>query len=121
MARILIAEDDDSVRAFVARALAMDRHDITEVADGEQGLACLAESNSTFDLLLSDIQMPGLDGIALAQAAARQCPKMKIVLMTGYAHQRERADELDSFVSEIVWKPFTLAEIRQRIDHVLAA
>ena len=70
MAKILITEDEDGLRRFVARALQLDGHETVEAADGAEGLACLKGAN--FDLLLSDIRMPVMDGIELAhQASAR--------------------------------------------------
>lgn len=118
MAKILIAEDDDSVRAFVERALMMDGHQIECAADGELALERL-RSGGRFDLLLSDIKMPAMDGIALAHEAALLCPDMTIVLMTGYADQRERAVELCAIVRDVVLKPFSLAEIRHAIARAL--
>ena len=117
MARILIAEDDDSVRAFVARALAMDGHGVFEAADGEQGLAMLPGAQP--DLLLSDIRMPGMDGIELAKAAHSALPGLPVLLMTGYADQRERAVDLEGVVIDVVQKPFTLAQIRQAVQTAL--
>ena len=61
MAKILITEDEDSLRMFVARALRLDGHETAEAADGEQGLEMLEEGE--YDLLLSDIRMPVMDGI----------------------------------------------------------
>jgi len=121
MARILIAEDDDSVRSFVARALRMDAHEIVEAGDGEQGAGALEASAAGFDLLISDIRMPAMDGIALAREAARKCPGMPIILMTGYADQRERVAEIEGIVKEVILKPFTLAQIRARVGATLAA
>ena len=69
MAAILLAEDDDSVGAFVTRALTQQGHDVTRAADGLAALHVLAAR--TFDLLLTDIVMPELDGIALALKASK--------------------------------------------------
>lgn len=118
MARILLTEDDESVRAFVKRALELDGHDITEAEDGGIALEILM-AQGNFDLLLSDIMMPVMDGIALALAAARDFPALPILLMTGFADQRERAFGLDSLVSDVVSKPFTLAEIRAAVARAL--
>ena len=73
-----------------------------------------------FDLLLTDIKMPVMDGIALALAAARDFPELPIVLMTGYADQRERASGLEALVSDVIAKPFTVAEIRFAVAAALA-
>ena len=119
MARILIAEDDSEVRALVVRALAAQGHDITAAEDGGAALDILSREDGGFDLLLSDIQMPVMDGIALALAAARDYPGLPILLMTGYADQRERAHGLDAIVREVLSKPFTLPELRAAVAAVL--
>ncbi|TBW33958.1 response regulator [Siculibacillus lacustris] len=119
MARILIAEDDDSVRAFVRRALELDGHTIVAVEDGSIALEVLGEDEVPFDLLVSDIKMPVMDGIALALNVARDRPSLPILLMTGYADQRERAHGLDQIVRDVVLKPFTLADIRRAVAAAL--
>ncbi|KAA5603352.1 response regulator [Blastochloris sulfoviridis] len=119
MARILIAEDDSEVRALVVRALAAQGHEITAAEDGGAALDILSREEGCFDLLLSDIQMPVMDGIALALAAARDYPGLPILLMTGYADQRERAHGLDAIVREVLSKPFTLPELRAAVAAVL--
>src|SRR5690606_41789543 len=96
MARILVVDDEDSIRAFVQRALAMDGHDVTTARDGAEALELLIERN--FDLMLSDIRMPLMDGIALALSAGRDCPDMTILLMTGYADQRQRTSDLETLI-----------------------
>ncbi len=120
MAKILLAEDDDSVRAFVKRALELDGHSVTAAEDGALALEILEDTSDGFDLLLSDIKMPVMDGIALALNVAKTFPDLPILLMTGYADQRERAHGLDQLVRDIVPKPFTLAEIRAAVTRVLA-
>jgi len=119
MAKILITEDEDALRSFVARALRLDGHETYEAADGEQGLEKLQETN--FDLLLSDIRMPVMDGIELAHRAAERFPGMRILLMTGYAEQRERADDLAEKIVDVVSKPFALPDIRKAVARALAA
>lgn len=121
MARILLSEDDDAVRAFVSRALQLDGHDVTTACDGSEANDILHQENGDFDLLLSDIKMPVMDGIALALNAARDWPTMPIMLMTGYADQRERAFGLDELVEDVILKPFTLADIRAAVGRVIAA
>ncbi|ESZ22017.1 response regulator [Mesorhizobium sp. L48C026A00] len=115
MAKLLIVEDDESVRTLAARALERAGHMIDIAADGAQGLALIRAARGGYDLVVSDIRMPEMDGIQMAKAAASLFPAMKILLMTGYADQRERAEELN-----VVQKPFTLAEIRARVEQALA-
>jgi|TARA_R110002126_G_scaffold54099_14_gene146410 two-component system cell cycle response regulator CpdR len=118
MAKILITEDETALRSFVARALRMDGHETTEAEDGADGLEKLAADD--FDLLLSDVRMPVMDGIALAEETARSFPNTKILLMTGYAEQRERADDLAEIIIDVVPKPFSLPDIRNAVAEALA-
>ncbi len=119
MARILIAEDEEGLRELVRRALASDGHEVATAPDGAAALEALMRGPARFDLLLADIKMPVMDGIALALAAARDCPGLTILLMTGYADQRERAANLDALVHDVILKPFTLAEIRAAVKRAL--
>ena len=119
MARILLAEDDYSVRSFVARALELDGHEVTPTEDGGLAMESLHASDGQFDLVLSDIKMPVMDGIALALWAQQNFPAVTVVLMTGYADQRERAHGLDAIVADVIEKPFELAELRRRIGRAL--
>ena len=118
MAKILITEDEDSLRMFVARALRLDGHETQEAGDGAEGLEKLSEG--PFDLLLSDIRMPVMDGIELVHQASARFPDLKILLMTGYAEQRERADDLAAKVIDVVQKPFALPDIRRAVASALA-
>jgi CheY-like chemotaxis protein len=111
MARILIAEDEETLRNLLRRALSEAGHTVALAADGAEALDCIVREQGAFDLLLADIKMPVMDGIALALAVARDHPDMAILLMTGYAEQRDRASGLDTLISGVVAKPFTVAEI----------
>jgi two-component system, cell cycle response regulator CpdR len=119
MARILIAEDEDALRNFIARALTQDGHEVLTAPDGAEALDLLTRDGGRFDLLLADIRMPVMDGIALALAVARDYPAVIILLMTGYADQRERAHGLDALIHDVITKPFTLAEIRAAVKEAL--
>ena len=121
MARILIAEDEDGLRGLIARALAAEGHDAAAAGDGAEALDLLTRADGAFDLLLADIKMPIMDGIALALAAARDFPKLTILLMTGFADQRERASGLNAIVHDVVTKPFSVADIRTAVADALAA
>ena len=121
MPRVLIADDETSMRALVARAIAMDGHDTVTAQDGAEALEILTREDGAFDLLLTDIQMPIMDGIALALSAARDFPDLKILLMTGFAEQRERASNLSAIVHDVITKPFSVADIRTAVAEALAA
>jgi two-component system cell cycle response regulator CpdR len=114
---ILVADDEPSVREFVTRALTYGGFDVTSVPDGNAALAALGEKK--FDLLLTDIVMPDLDGISLSLKVAKDFPATKIVMMSGYANQRQRAHNLDCLAHEVISKPFTLDEIVKRVTAAL--
>jgi len=121
MPRVLIADDEASMRALVARAIAMDGHETVTAQDGAEALEILAREGGAFDLLLTDIQMPIMDGIALALSAARDFPRLTILLMTGFADQRERASNLNAIAHDVITKPFSITDIRTAVADALAS
>lgn len=118
MAKVLIAEDEAGVREFVARALQIAGHQVMTADDGLTALEALDEN--AFDLLLTDIVMPGMDGIALALKVADTWPQTRILLMSGYAAERQRAHNLEALVHRVVAKPFSLREISSAVSETLA-
>jgi CheY-like chemotaxis protein len=121
MPRVLIVDDEDSMRMLVARAIAMDGNHTVTAQDGAEALEILTREQGAFDLLLTDIQMPVMDGIALALATARDFPQLTILLMTGFADQRERAHGLNAIAHDVISKPFSVADIRTAVADALAA
>jgi two-component system cell cycle response regulator CpdR len=119
MPRILIAEDDTAVREFVRRALEHGGHQVHTAHDGLDALDALSEGD--YDLLITDIVMPGLDGIALALKVAKEHPQMAILMMTGYAAERQRAHNLDVLIHQVVAKPFSLREICDAAESAMLA
>ena len=119
--RILLTEDDDSVRAFVSRALELDGHKVETACNGVEAMERLSTSNGGFDLLVTDVKMPIMDGIALAHEASGQWPRMPILLMTGFADQRERAQDLADVIRDVVTKPFTLQQILEAVSEAVDA
>ena len=121
MARILIAEDEESLRTLVTRALALDGHDVVTASNGAEALAILAREGAAIHLFLTDVRMPVMDGITLALAAASEHPDLSILLMTGYADQRERAAGLDALVHDVITKPFSAGMICSTVNEALVA
>ena len=116
--KILVAEDNPAVREFIERALQSSGARVTCVADGQQALDALAKDH--YDVVVTDIVMPNVDGIALALKAVRQYPHLKIVMISGYAQERMRAHNLDALVHRIIAKPFSLEEICEAVQDVIA-
>ncbi|MDJ1157437.1 response regulator [Chelatococcus sp. SYSU_G07232] len=120
MARILLVDDEEGVRGFLKRGLEIDGHEVVTASDGGDGLDRLVAEAGRFDLMLTDVRMPIMDGIALALSAKRDYPDLVILLMTGFADQRERAKGLDAIVADVLTKPFSLADLRATVARVLA-
>ncbi len=116
--RVLVAEDNPAVREFIVRSLASVGYAVTAAIDGQQALDMLA--GDKFDVLVSDIVMPNVDGIALAMKATRLFPELKVVMISGYAQERMRAHNLDTLVHKILAKPFSLEEICDAVKNALA-
>ena len=119
MAKILVAEDDAVIRELVVRSLNEDGHELTMASDGAAALDALNRYNGKFDLLLTDVKMPDVDGIALALADGRDHPDIAIMLMTGFADQRERTHELDALVHDVIAKPFSVDQIKGAVREAL--
>ena len=107
--RILVAEDNPAVREFIQRALASAGHEVTVTVDGQQALDQL--SKESYEVLVTDIVMPNVDGIALALKATSLHPDLRIVMISGYAQERMRAHNIDALVHRIIAKPFSIIEI----------
>ncbi|HUY68282.1 MAG TPA: response regulator [Alphaproteobacteria bacterium] len=116
--RVLVAEDNPAVREFITRSLAGVGHKVEAAADGQQALDALAKG--TFAVLVADIVMPNMDGIALALKAVRLYPDLRIVMISGYAQERMRAHNLDALVHRIIAKPFSLEEICDAVKSAVA-
>jgi two-component system cell cycle response regulator CpdR len=117
MARILLAEDDDQLRVFLARGLERAGHAVDSVGDGAAALA-LSE-NSNFDLLLADVVMPGLDGIALAREVTRRQPGIRVMFITGFAAVVLHEDIFTSNRPRVMAKPFHLRHLIAEVEAIL--
>ena len=118
MARILLAEDDDSLRGFLARALERAGFEVTACADGEEAVQHL---DTSWDLLLTDIVMPGMDGIEVARQAAARDPSLRIMFITGFAAVALSAGERAPAGAKVLSKPIHLREIVTEVDKMMAA
>lgn len=121
MARILLAEDDDSMRDFLAKALNRAGHEVDAVADGEEGLDALGEAPGAYELLLTDIVMPGVDGIELARRAAQIDTELKIMFITGFAAVALNAGEAAPNQAKVLSKPFHLRDLVDEVAKVMDA
>ena len=118
MARVLVCDDEEAMRTFLARAMRQQGHAVSEAVDGAHALEVM-QAEERFDLLITDIRMPVMDGIALALNVARDFPRTAILLTTGYAEQRERAADLKPIIFDVISKPFTLTELWEKTAQAL--
>ncbi|MGE0025224.1 MAG: response regulator [Hyphomicrobium sp.] len=119
MAHILLADDDQATRDLVKRALEADGHTVDITQDGTEALEALGSVSRSFDLLVSDVHMPGLDGIALARSAIATRPSVKLLLMSGFPEELERARGLGTANLGVLLKPFTLEQMRAAVRALL--
>ena len=120
MARILLAEDDESLRKFLAAALVRAGHAVSDFGDGAQAWDAAAQGLE-FDLLLTDIVMPGMDGIELAKRAAERNNDVKIMFITGFAAVALHPGSGAPKQAKVISKPFHLREIVAEVERMLVA
>ncbi|MEE9273338.1 MAG: response regulator [Robiginitomaculum sp.] len=120
MATILYAEDDDSMRGFFEKAIEKAGHHVIACADGEGALRALKFADGAFDMLLTDIMMPGLDGVELAKQAETLSPGIKIMFITGFAAVAKQ-DPNTSPDTKVLSKPVHLRQLVNEIDKLIAA
>ena len=118
MARILLADDDGATRDLVRRALEADGHSVFVTQDGVEALEHLVGGGG-FDVLVSDVNMPGLDGISLAERAAAALPGIAILLMSGFPEQLDKARGIRVARIGTLSKPFTLEQAKAAVRGIV--
>jgi two-component system cell cycle response regulator CpdR len=119
MAKIILAEDDEDMRRFLVRALERAGHAVTSFGEGASAFEEIKQS--AFDLLLTDIVMPEMDGIELARRAAELDPSLKIMFITGFAAVALHPDSRAPKEAKVLSKPFHLRELVAEVDRMMAA
>lgn len=119
MAKIILAEDDDDMRRFLVKALEKAGHHVTAFGEGASAFEEIKQT--TFDLLLTDIVMPEMDGIELARRAADLDPHLKIMFITGFAAVALHPDSKAPKDAKVLSKPFHLRDLVAEVDRMMAA
>jgi two-component system cell cycle response regulator CpdR len=119
MNRILLAEDDDSLRRFLTKALERAGYEVRACPDGETAVEALDEG--PYDLLLTDIVMPGIDGIEVARVAAAREPALRIMFITGFAAVALNPGNGAPKDARILSKPFHLRDLVNEVERLLRA
>jgi len=118
-ARILLVEDDDANRELAARILRMHGHDLKIAASGESALE-IADAGAEFEMLVTDVMMPGLSGRAVAERLCAQRPQLKVLFVSGYLADDELRSEVGEARAALLQKPFTANELLAMVQQVLA-
>ena len=116
--KVLLVEDEDMVRIVAERALTRAGYEVTTCANGEEGLTAITEGKTRFDIVVSDVVMPGMDGPAMVRAIRKQLPTMPVLFMSGYAEEQLRRD-IDIPDMHFIAKPFSVAAIGDKVGAVL--
>ena len=119
MARILIVDDDVSMLSFLSAALKRSNHEVITEENGQKALDILMNDNN-FDLILSDVIMPGMDGIELSQKVAKILPKLKIMFITGFSAVALGDKNPHKTGNQVISKPFHLGDLVERVNEMLA-
>lgn len=117
MARILVAEDELPMREFIRRVLELRGHEVVTVADGADAVRMLLRG--PFDLLLTDVGMPNMDGVELSLKVARDWPALPVLMMSGYATERSRAQALGNLATDVLPKPFSMVALNAAVERLL--
>jgi two-component system cell cycle response regulator CpdR len=119
MIRILLAEDDDVMREYLTRALVRSGYAVESVDRGTAAMA-LIDAGEMFDLLLTDIVMPEMDGIELAQKAAVASPGLRVMFITGFSAVTLKAGQAMPN-AKVLSKPFHLRDLVLEVDRIFAS
>jgi signal transduction histidine kinase/ActR/RegA family two-component response regulator len=118
-AKILVVDDDDRVREALAGLLEMSGYYVTQAADGQEALAALEAGASSYEVMVTDLAMPDMDGITLARSARRASPRLKVLLMTGYGNEIQMEQDDKSCIEAIISKPSPLNEVLIAIEKTI--
>jgi CheY-like chemotaxis protein len=113
--KVLVVDDNNLFRIVVSKMLSRLGYEVSSADSGENGLRIFLKN--TFDIVLSDYEMPGMDGVALACIVKKSSPRTRVVIMTG-AGKETVFSRNSTAVDEVISKPFTLVEIDETIQNL---
>jgi DNA-binding response OmpR family regulator len=118
MARIMVVDDDSSVRRMLSQYLKLEGYDVLEAESGEQALSYARDSAS--DLILLDIEMPGIDGLETLRRLRREAPAAVVVMVSGINDEQRAVRSLEEGARDYIRKPFELQHLREILQKQLA-
>lgn len=118
MKRILIAEDERSIREFIVINLKRNGFEVVEAENGDEALKLYSENNGNFDVALLDIMMPGTDGLEVCKQLRKQSSTIGIIILTAKTQEMDKVTGLLVGADDYVTKPFSPSELMARVDAV---
>ena len=116
--RILIAEDDEAMRIFLENALSRAGHLVNALPNGESAASC--SELGGYDILVTDVKMPGMDGIDLARLMLAESPDLRVMFVTGFATSALQATDLIARGARVLSKPFKLVDLVGQVESMIA-
>ncbi|MBP1573256.1 MAG: response regulator transcription factor [Oscillospiraceae bacterium] len=118
MRRILVCEDEDSIREFVVLNLKRSGYDVVDVNCGEDAIDAFERADGNFDIALLDIMMPGIDGIQVCKKLREKSETMGIIMLSAKSQEMDKVSSLMIGADDYITKPFSISELIARVDAV---
>lgn len=118
MKRILVCEDEDSIREFVVLNLKRSGYEVVSVSSGEAALEAFENASGDFDMALLDIMMPGIDGIQVCKSLREKSETMGIIMLSAKSQEIDKVSSLMIGADDYITKPFSISELVARVDAV---
>ena len=118
MKRILVCEDEDSIREFVVLNLKRSGYDVTDVSCGEDAIKAFDEAGGNFDAVLLDIMMPGIDGCTVCKQMRERRDSIGIIMLSAKSHEMDKVSSLMIGADDYITKPFSISELIARVDAI---
>jgi excisionase family DNA binding protein len=115
--RVLVADDEESIRELLARTLALAEYDVETVGDARAALDRLRMAD--YDLLIADLRMPGMDGLLLVREARRMHPTLSVIIITGYSSEASAIEAVNLGVVGYLVKPFRVPQVLSAVARAL--
>lgn len=118
MKRILVCEDEDSIREFVVLNLKRSGYEVTDVCCGEDAVKVFDEENGEFDVALLDIMMPGIDGFSVCKHIRERSDTVGVIMLSAKSQEMDKVSSFMMGADDYITKPFSISELIARVDAV---
>lgn len=118
MKRVLVCEDEDSIREFVVLNLKRSGYDVVDVNCGEDAVKAFDDAGGDFDAALLDIMMPGMDGFAVCRSLREKSAKIGIIMLSAKSQEMDKVSSLMIGADDYITKPFSISELVARVDAI---